>query len=207
MFVDQVIHEFDVALQSVSGVTRGDRASPADAFQSVDLSAEQRREVIGLMRVDHVGEVCAQALYQAQALATRNSALAERFRLAAREERDHLAWTSQRLEALGGRPSVLNPIWYLGAFAIGAVAGRAGDAISLGFMAETERQVEQHLNGHLDRLPAEDEQSRAILDQMKADEIAHAESASAMGGVPLPLPVRWLMRGMAKIMTTTASRI
>ena len=207
MFVDQVIHEFDVALQSVIGVTRGSRASPGEGLTGADLNAQQRREVIELMRVNHVGEVCAQALYQAQALATRNSQLAARFRQAALEERDHLAWTAQRLEALGGHPSRLNLFWYFGAFAIGMVAGRAGDALSLGFMAETERQVEQHLDGHLERLPHEDQQSRAIVEQMKVDEVSHAQTAIDLGGQTLPPPVRWAMRAMAKVMTTTAARI
>lgn len=156
------------------------------------------------MRVNHVGEVCAQALYEAQAMTARSPQLREQMRRAAQEETDHLAWTAQRLRALGDRPSLLNPLWYAGAFAIGLAAGRAGDAWSLGFVVETERQVEEHLASHLDRLPAEDEASRAIVAQMKVDEAAHAEQALAAGAAPLPAPVRWLMRGAAKVMTTTA---
>lgn len=157
-----------------------------------------------LMRVNHVGEVCAQALYEAQALTARSPKLRAQMRHAAQEEADHLAWTAQRLHALGDRPSLLNPLWYAGAFAIGLAAGRAGDGWSLGFVVETERQVEEHLAGHLDRLPLEDEASRAVVAQMKADEAAHAEQALSAGAAPLPAPVRWLMRGAAKVMTTTA---
>lgn len=156
------------------------------------------------MRVNHVGEVCAQALYDAQALATRDPALRALFERAASEESDHLAWTRSRIEALGGRTSLLNPLWYSGAFAIGLVAARAGDRVSLGFMAETERQVEQHLDGHLERLPAGDQRSRAVIEQMKDDEVHHAESAIEQGGAALPLPARLAMRAAAKLMTTTA---
>jgi ubiquinone biosynthesis monooxygenase Coq7 len=156
------------------------------------------------MRVNHVGEVCAQALYDAQALATRDPQLRTLFESAAAEEADHLAWTQARIEELGGRTSRLNPLWYGGAFAIGLLAARSGDRLSLGFMAETERQVEQHLDGHLERLPESDLRSRAVIEQMKADEVEHADGADARGGVPLPLPARWAMRAAAKVMTTTA---
>jgi ubiquinone biosynthesis monooxygenase Coq7 len=156
------------------------------------------------MRVNHVGEVCAQALYDAQALATHDPALRVVFERAANEESDHLAWTRSRIEQLGGRTSLLNPLWYGGAFAIGLLAARAGDRVSLGFMAETERQVEQHLDGHLERLPAGDHGSRAVVEQMRDDEVHHAETALDYGGVSLPLPVRWAMRIAAKVMTTTA---
>ena len=159
------------------------------------------------MRVNHVGEVCAQALYQAQALTARTSELRLQMQAAAREELDHLAWTEQRLQELGDRPSLLNPLWYAGSFAIGLLAGRLGDATSLGFVVETERQVEQHLAGHLDRLPDADSRSRAIVDQMRDDERRHADDALGAGGIELPLPVRWLMRGAAKLMTSTAQRI
>ncbi len=156
------------------------------------------------MRVNHVGEVCAQALYKAQALATRNTSLQAHFEQAAIEETDHLAWTHQRLKELQSRPSLLNPIWYAGAFGIGWVAGRVGDRVSLGFVVETERQVERHLADHLTRLPAHDDTSRAIVAQMKDDEARHAAEALAAGGAPLPAPMRWLMRAAAKVMTTTA---
>jgi ubiquinone biosynthesis monooxygenase Coq7 len=156
------------------------------------------------MRVNHVGEVCAQALYQAQALTSRSPEVRAQMAAAAREELDHLAWTEQRLAELGDRASLLNPLWYAGAFAIGMVAGRIGDPVSLGFVVETERQVEQHLAGHLERLPAEDARSRAIVAQMKDDEARHGATAQRAGGVDLPAPVRALMRAAAKVMTTTA---
>lgn len=207
MFFDRLIAEFDVALQSVSGVTAPSRPSPGLVQPERALNPEEQAHAAGLMRVNHVGEVCAQALYQAQALSTTDPALAERFRVAAQEERDHLAWTAQRLDELGARPSLLNPLWYAGAFALGLVAGRSGDKVSLGFMAETERQVEQHLDSHLDKLPAADSRSRAIVEQMKIDEVKHAEAAIAAGGMAMPAPVRETMRMMARVMTTTAYRI
>ena len=159
------------------------------------------------MRVNHVGEVCAQALYQAQALTARSETLREQMLAAARDEVDHLAWTEARLKALGDRPSLLNPLWYAGAFAIGLTAGRLGDQASLGFVVETERQVEAHLASHLDRLPAGDAESRAIVAQMKADEARHADEALAAGATPLPAPIQVLMRAAAKVMTTVAHRV
>jgi ubiquinone biosynthesis monooxygenase Coq7 len=159
------------------------------------------------MRVNHVGEVCAQALYEGQAATTRDPALERFFREAAAEEGDHLAWTRERLDALGARPSLLNPAWYAGAFALGALAGRLGDRFSLGFMVETERQVERHLAGHLERLPAEDAPSRAIVERMRADEAGHADRAEALGASPMPEPVRVAMRLAARVMTGTAHRI
>jgi ubiquinone biosynthesis monooxygenase Coq7 len=166
---------------------------------------EAERALSGaLMRVNHVGEVCAQALYHAQSITARDPALREHFEQAAREEGDHLAWVSARLRELGSRPSLLNPLWYGGAFFIGLGAGRLGDRASLGFVVETERQVEEHLAGHLDRLPARDCASRAIVEQMKDDEVRHADAALAAGGSPMPAPVRWLMRRAARVMTTVA---
>ncbi len=159
------------------------------------------------MRVDHVGEVCAQALYTAQALTTRDPVLRRQFEHAAREETDHLAWTQQRLRELGAHTSLLNPLWYAGAFGVGLVAGRAGDAVSLGFMVETERQVEQHLEGHLKSLPPADLASRAIVRQMKDDEARHGAMAKNAGAATLPLPVRWAMRLAARVMTSTAHYI
>jgi ubiquinone biosynthesis monooxygenase Coq7 len=156
------------------------------------------------MRVNHVGEVCAQALYHAQALSTTDPALKRHLQAAGREETDHLAWTQQRLRELGARPSLLNPLWYGGAFVLGLAAGRGGDAISLGFVVETERQVEQHLEGHMTRLPAEDAESQAIVRQMKSDEARHADAARSAGGAELPAPVRWGMRLAARVMTATA---
>jgi ubiquinone biosynthesis monooxygenase Coq7 len=156
------------------------------------------------MRVNHVGEVCAQALYQAQALTARDPQLRAQLEHAAREEIDHLAWTRARLRELSDRPSLLNPLWYAGAFGIGLLAGRLGDAASLGFVVETERQVEHHLANHLDRLPAADLASRAIVAQMKADEAQHADAAQAAGAAPMPAPLQALMRAAARVMTTTA---
>jgi ubiquinone biosynthesis monooxygenase Coq7 len=156
------------------------------------------------MRINHVGEICAQALYDSQAQFAKNSAVRQQLQQAAREEEDHLAWTAERLAELGSRPSLLNPLWYAGSYAIGAVAARLGDAQSLGFVVETERQVEAHLAGHLDDLPAQDVKSRAIVQQMHTDEIAHGQKAQAMGAAEMPFPAKILMRTMAKVMTTTA---
>ncbi len=156
------------------------------------------------MRVNHVGEICAQALYEAQSLGTPDMRLRESFAAAAREETDHLAWTEERIRELGGRTSLLNPVWYGGSFAIGLLAARMGDRISLGFMAETERQVEQHLLGHLERLPAADLSSRAVVEQMRADEVRHGQTARELGGADLPFPARLAMRAAAKVMTATA---
>jgi ubiquinone biosynthesis monooxygenase Coq7 len=210
--IDPFIVSLDNALRTLSGAIHASRPNPADAAAeaAVDappLDAASRREAAALMRVNHVGEVCAQALYQAQALTARTPELRRQMEQAAREETDHLAWTQQRLDELGDRVSWLNPLWYAGAFGIGLLAGRAGDRVSLGFVVETERQVEAHLASHLERLPAADQRSRAIVQVMKEDERRHADNASAAGGMDLPLPVRWLMRGAAKVMTATAHRI
>lgn len=168
------------------------------------MSQSDRSAAAALMRVNHVGEICAQALYEAQALGSSDPRLREAFGDAAREETDHLAWTESRIRELGGRTSLLNPLWYGGAFAIGLVAARMGDRASLGFMAETEKQVEQHLRGHLDRLPVADTASRAIVDQMRIDEARHGQTAADLGGIDLPLPAKMAMRVAAKVMTTTA---
>jgi len=180
------------------------RPSPAEDVIEAPLDDTERRHAAGLMRVNHVGEVCAQALYSAQALATTDLALRRQFERAAGEETDHLAWTAERLSELGARPSLLNPLWYAGSFAVGAAAALWGDRASLGFVAETERQVERHLDGHLGRLPAADVRSRAILEAMRAEEIAHGATATAAGGVSLPEPVRTLMHYSARVMTGTA---
>lgn len=174
---------------------------PADETR---LPEPDARQAAALMRVNHVGEVCAQALYTAQALVTRDPALRRHFERAAGEETDHLAWTAGRLKELGDRPSMLNPLWYAGAFAIGLVAGRLGDRVSLGFVVETERQVEAHLASHLQRLPPGDHASRAILVQMKDDEASHAQEALHAGATELPAPAKALMRAAARVMTTTA---
>lgn len=196
------------ALKTLSGAVRAGRPNPAAEAAADPLAeAAERSEAGALMRVNHVGEVCAQALYHAQALMARTPALRQHMLDAAAEEGDHLAWTQQRLEQLGAHRSWLNPLWYAGAFAIGLAAGRAGERASLGFVIETERQVEAHLAGHLDRLPAADRASRAIVEQMKHDESRHADAAEIAGGRRPPLPLRWLMRGAAKVMTTVAHRI
>ncbi len=203
--MDAVIGALDSALRTLFAAPRASRPYPA-AGQATHTPAEavDRREAAALMRVNHVGEVCAQALYTAQALATRDPQLRRHFEQAAREETDHLAWTRQRLEELGSRQSWLNPLWYAGAFGLGLMAGRLGDPVSLGFVVETERQVEAHLDSHLDRLPPDDHASRAIVMQMKTDEAEHADQALAAGAVALPEPVKGLMRAAAKVMTTTA---
>jgi ubiquinone biosynthesis monooxygenase Coq7 len=210
--VDRWICGAEVALRTLSGGSRAERAtplpSPSDAVGSTPgLSVEEKRLSGALMRVNHVGEVCAQALYQAQAVATGNAELKAQMARAAREEVDHLAWTEQRLAQLGDRPSLLNPLWYGGAFLIGLAAGRLGDRVSLGFVVETERQVEHHLESHLERLPAGDLASRAIVDQMRVDEAAHAVAARLAGGVELPAPVRGAMRLAARVMTGTAHHL
>lgn len=202
--MDAVVGALDSALRTLFARPRASRPCPVVAADPTELTPAEQREAAALMRVNHVGEICAQALYTAQALATRDPALRRHFEHAAREETDHLAWTLQRLDEMGDRPSLLNPLWYAGAFGLGLVAGRFGDPVSLGFVVETERQVEAHLDSHLDRLPSGDHASRAIVAQMKADEREHADQALAAGAVPLPGPVKGLMRAAAKVMTTTA---
>jgi 3-demethoxyubiquinol 3-hydroxylase len=205
--LDPFIIGLDNALRTLAGVTHPARPSPASAPPAVAsqvMTEAERQTSGGLMRVNHVGEICAQALYQAQALTARTPELRAQMLEAAREEADHLAWTQTRLDELGSRASLLNPLWYAGAFGIGMLAGRLGDRLSLGFVVETERQVEQHLAGHLDLLPQADAKSRAIVDVMRADERRHAEEAGAAGAAELPAPARWLMRAAAKVMTGTA---
>jgi len=204
--LDRLLATADRALRTVASTPAATRPYPASAHgaDATELTLQQRAEAAALMRVDHVGEVCAQALYEAQALGTPDPRLREAFAEAAREETDHLAWTGRRIAELGGRTSLLNPLWYCGAFAIGLLAARMGDRVSLGFMAETEKQVERHLQGHLDRLPPSDEASRAVVEQMRIDEARHGQAATALGGVELPLPARLAMRLAAKVMTTTA---
>jgi len=198
----------DSALRTLFAEPRASRPTPVAATTELVLTETERREAAALMRVNHVGEVCAQALYTGQALACSNPALRAQLAEASREETDHLAWTQQRLNDLKGRPSLLNPLWYAGAFAIGYAAGKlGGDKVSLGFVVETERQVEAHLQSHMDLLPAADNTSRAIVAQMKADEIAHAQMAMKAGAVELPGPVKSVMQLAAKVMTTVAHRI
>jgi 3-demethoxyubiquinol 3-hydroxylase len=187
--------------------TRPSQSGPSSTELTTTLDESARQQSGALMRVNHVGEVCAQALYQAQALTARSPQVREQMLAAAREELDHLAWTQQRLDELGARPSLLNPLWYAGSFAMGLAAGLAGDRMSLAFLNETERQVEQHLQGHLEKLPADDHASRAVVEQMRQDEGHHAEEALASGGATVPKPVSGLMRAVAKVMTTTAHRV
>lgn len=202
---DQLLIHFDKAVRTVFGApaTTG-RPNPANGEIETSLSDNERRVTVGLMRVNHAGEVAAQALYQGQGLTAKLPNVREKMERAALEENDHLAWCEQRLAELGSRTSLLNPLWYAGSFAIGAAAGLAGDKWSLGFVVETERQVVHHLDQHLARLPEADRKSRAILEQMKEEEQRHATAALAGGAAELPAPVKGLMRLTSKVMTTTA---
>ena len=206
--VDAILAEAGRALQVLSGAAQSGRPNPAGHLHvETDLPDSERRHSAGLMRVNHVGEVCAQALYRGQALFCDDPATRSLLLKAATEEVDHLAWCRDRLGELKSRPSYLNPLWYAGSFALGVAASRAGKAHNLGFMAETVAQVEQHLDSHLTQLPATDERSRRIVEQMRVDEINHRTTAQREGATRLPLPVRLGMRVMAKVMTTTAYRL
>ncbi len=205
--IDQLIGEFDRALRAVAGVTRSDRASPAEAVPESSVSEEERDHAAALMRVNHVGEICAQALYQGQALTARDPAARRALEQAALEEQDHLVWSAERIQELGGRTSLLNPAWYAGAFVMGAVAGALGDRWNFAFLAETERQVEEHLSGHLEALPPQDRRTRAVVEAMRADEAKHHASALALGAAELPEPVKRAMRLASKVMTTVAYRV
>jgi len=205
--MDLLFTAADSALRTLFTKPRAVRPCPVVPGDETQLKENERRHSAALMRVNHVGEICAQALYTAQALSTRNPALRRHFEKAAAEETDHLAWTSERIKELGDRTSLLNPLWYAGAFGIGLIAGRINDKVSLGFVIETERQVEAHLESHLDRLPEGDHASRAIVVQMKEDEAVHAANAEAAGGMELPAPIKGLMRAAGKVMTTTAHYI
>ncbi len=191
----------------MSSVATASRPNPAQGVAEPGLTEQEKTHSAGLMRVNHVGEVCAQALYAAQSAFAKTPLTREQFQKAGEEEVDHLAWTADRLRELGSRTSLLNPLWYAGSFALGAVAARLGDPVSLGFVVETERQVEAHLDRHLDELPPNDLRSRAIVTQMRDDEAAHAEAAAQLGAAELPLPVKKVMEAMAKVMTTAAYRI
>lgn len=204
MIPDSLIIAFDRALKTVVGPSRSARATPGDNLPEAELDGAERAEAAAAMRINHAGEVCAQALYQGQALTARNAQAKQALTQAAAEEIDHLAWTEQRLAELGGRKSLLNPAWYAGSFAIGALAGLAGDRWSLGFLAETERQVVEHLNRHLNRLSHRDARSRAVITAMKRDEARHATTALYMGGTTLPLPCRVAMCLASRVMTGTA---
>jgi ubiquinone biosynthesis monooxygenase Coq7 len=204
---DDLITGFDRALRTLTSTVTSQRPSPAEDRPEGPLTPEEQRHAAGLMRVNHTGEVCAQALYSAQALVARDPEIRRRFAVAAREEEDHLAWTQQRLVELGSRTSYANPLWYFGSFAIGLAASIGGDPTNLGFVVETERQVEEHLTGHMAELPQSDARSRAIVSAMRDDEARHGASARDAGASELPWPVRALMRATAKVMTITAYRV
>jgi ubiquinone biosynthesis monooxygenase Coq7 len=206
--IDRLIIEFDTALRSVVGGANAGRPTPnSQSTTTHALAAAERKHAAGLMRVNHVGEVCAQALYQSQKLVARDPQIREMLEHSAQEEMDHLAWCETRLKELDSHTSYLNPFWYAGSFAIGLLAGLAGDKWSLGFVAETEKQVEAHLENHLEKLPIEDQRSRAIVDQMRIDEIEHGQAALHAGGVTLPEPIQKIMQTVSKVMTTTAYKI
>jgi len=207
-FLDDIVCQADQALRTLFGEPVGSgRANPASSAAESDLTAQCKANSLNLMRVNHAGEVCAQALYQGQALTARKEETRIQMEQAAAEENDHLVWCRHRIQALGGHTSLLNPVWYTGSLAIGAFSGLLGDKWSLGFLAETEHQVVKHLEGHLQQLPDGDGKSRAILEQMKIDEAEHQASALNAGGTALPAPVKKLMALASKVMTTTAYRI
>ena len=205
--LDRLIGEFDRALRAVAGVVQASRPTPAARVPESPASEAERAHAAALMRVNHVGEVCAQALYQGQALTARDPLTRRSLEQAAREEEDHLAWSAERIRELGGRPSLLNPLWYAGSFAIGAAAGLLGDRWSFAFLAETERQVEEHLTGHLEALPPEDRRTRAVVETMRADEARHRASAISLGAAELPEPAKRAMRLASRVMTTVAYRV
>ncbi len=206
--IDRLIIGFDNALRMATGqVTASNRENPAGSIPEIVMDEDRRKHSAGLMRINHAGEVCAQALYAGQAATARSADVQSDMQQAANEEIDHLSWCKERLDELDSRPSLLDPLWYAGSFAIGAAAGLAGDGWSLGFLKETENQVEAHLEGHIEKLPAEDARSRAILDQMKIDEAKHAQMAEDSGAYDLPLPVRRLMKMTAQVMKSVAYRV
>jgi ubiquinone biosynthesis monooxygenase Coq7 len=204
---DRLLDRCERALEAIAGMPMAERPSPASGIAEADLDDAERRHAAGLMRVNHTGEVCAQALYFGQAALARDADNRAHLLHAAAEETDHLAWCAQRLQQLDSRPSLLNPLWYAGSYAIGAAAALVGDPVSLGFVVETEHQVEAHLAEHLEKLPAADERSRAVLTQMQADEIRHADAAQQRGGIALPFPLPQLMHASSMVMKTVAYRI
>ncbi|MCA1924905.1 MAG: 2-polyprenyl-3-methyl-6-methoxy-1,4-benzoquinone monooxygenase [Thiobacillus sp.] len=205
--LDRLIATFDLGLRTVFATPHASRPYPAAATPDAGMGEADKSRAAALMRVNHVGEICAQALYAGQAFTTRNEKVRAELERAAREETDHLAWCEQRITELGGRKSLLNPLWFGGAFSMGVVAGLMGDKWNLGFLAETERQVEAHLDGHLQKLPEADARSRAVVEQMKTDEARHAQTAIDHGAAPLPAPVKLAMRVAADVMRQTASRV
>ncbi|QAU24048.1 2-polyprenyl-3-methyl-6-methoxy-1,4-benzoquinone monooxygenase [Dyella sp. M7H15-1] len=205
--LDRLLAGFERALETVAGSPQARHASPSHSMAEVELDDAERRHVAGLMRINHTGEVCAQALYDGQAVLARKEENRAHLQHAAAEETDHLAWCAQRLHELDSRPSRFNPLWYAGSYAMGALAALAGDKVSLGFVVETEKQVEAHLADHMNKLPAQDERSRAVLMQMQADEVQHAQNARDRGGVALPFPIPQLMHVSSMVMKTVAYRI
>jgi ubiquinone biosynthesis monooxygenase Coq7 len=205
--LDRLLVGCERALEAIAGSPQAHRYSPATGLAEAELEETERRHAAGLMRINHTGEVCAQALYFGQAALARDADNRQHLLHAAAEETDHLAWCAQRLQQLDSRPSLLNPLWYAGSYAIGAAAALAGDPVSLGFVVETERQVEAHLAEHLEKLPAQDERSRAVLTQMQADEIRHAQAAQQRGGIELPFPLPQLMHASSMVMKAVAYRV
>ncbi|MCP1376243.1 2-polyprenyl-3-methyl-6-methoxy-1,4-benzoquinone monooxygenase [Dyella lutea] len=205
--LDRLIAGFERALDTVAGAPEARRPTPAHGIAEAELDRAERRHAAGLMRINHAGEVCAQALYDGQAALARSEEIRRHLVHAAAEETDHLAWCAGRLRELDSRPSLFNPLWYAGSYAIGAAAALAGDPVSLGFVVETERQVEAHLAEHLETLPEQDQRSRAVLRQMQADEVRHADEAEACGGVELPFPIPPLMQLTSLLMKKVAYRI
>ncbi|HEY0199690.1 MAG TPA: 2-polyprenyl-3-methyl-6-methoxy-1,4-benzoquinone monooxygenase [Rhodanobacter sp.] len=205
--LDRLLAKCERALEAIGGTPQAMRPSPASNIAEADMDDAERRHAAGLMRINHTGEVCAQALYFGQASLARNDDNREHLLHAAAEETDHLAWCAQRLQQLDSRPSLLNPLWYVGSYAIGAAAALAGDPVSLGFVVETERQVEAHLAEHLEKLPPQDKRSQAVLTQMQADEIRHAQAAQQRGGIDLPFPLPKLMHFSSMVMKTVAYRL
>ena len=201
--LDKLIIEFDKGLKTLTASAHSVRPHPDENVQETELSAKEKRHVLGLMRINHCGEVCAQALYNGQSLTAKNPQIVEALQQASKEETEHLAWCEKRIHTLGGHTSLLNPLWYAGSFTLGAIAGAIGDKWNLGFLAETEHQVGAHLDKHLHELPANDEKSRAILEQMKTDEAQHADTAINLGGAELPAPIKSAMKQMSKVMTST----
>ena len=202
--LDNLILEFDKGLRTLLGPAYSTRPYPDAGLSEAALSKEEKQRAAALMRVNHSGEVCAQALYQGQALTARDPAVQMQLQQAAQEETDHLAWTARRVQNLGGRLSLLNPLWYGGSLALGMAVGLLGDKWNLGFLVETERQVSAHLHGHLSRLPPQDEKSLAVVTQMVEDEVQHADMAMQLGGAELPVPVKIAMKGASKVMTQTS---
>jgi ubiquinone biosynthesis monooxygenase Coq7 len=205
--LDSLIVEFDKGLRTLFSQAHSIRAYPDANLPDAPMNEAEKKNAAALMRVNHSGEICAQALYQGQALTARDPVVQEKLQQAAQEETEHLAWTAKRVHELDGHLSLLNPFWYTGSLAFGAIAGVLGDKWNLGFLAETERQVGDHLQSHLDRLPTQDEKSRAIVGQMYTDEIGHANMATSLGGAELPKPVQQAMKLNAKVMTTLAYRV